>query len=122
MRLKWVLVVFAIGGEIYSVSHSWSIQDEIGDIILNRYAEEVEMSPVVFPHSYHSNRYKCKECHEGIFIMKKGANDITEAKMIQGEYCGECHDGRDAFALLYCVRCHSGRSKDNPKTGGVEKK
>ena len=110
-KALWVLVVMLAGANFYSFSTSWSQQNKVEDIILDRYTEKAKMPSVVFPHSFHNNLYKCEECHEEIFIMQKGANNITESKMIQGKYCGKCHDGKDAFSLLYCDRCHSGESK-----------
>jgi hypothetical protein len=32
-------------------------------------------------------------------------------KIIKGEFCGKCHNGRIAWAPLYCDRCHSGKSE-----------
>jgi c(7)-type cytochrome triheme protein len=42
--------------------------------------------------------------------MRQGSNDINMGKIIQGEYCGKCHNGKIAWAPLYCDRCHSGAS------------
>lgn len=84
---------------------------EYGDIIMNREAEQAEMPPVVFPHWFHRIRYKCKVCHPDIFVMKAGANEVSMIKIIKGEYCGKCHNGRIAWAPLYCDRCHSGKSE-----------
>ena len=93
---------------------------EYGDIIMNREAEKAEMPPVVFPHWFHRIRFKCKVCHEDIFVMKAGANEVTMIKIIKGEYCGKCHNGRIAWAPLYCDRCHSGTSQFSisPSQGG----
>ncbi len=85
-------------------------QAEYADLTLNRYAEQAGMPPVIFPHWFHRIRFKCKVCHEDIFIMRQGSNDINMAKIIQGEYCGRCHNGKIAWAPLYCDRCHSGQS------------
>ena len=85
-------------------------QAEYADLTLNRYAEQAGMPPVVFPHWFHRIRFKCKVCHEEIFLMRQGSNDINMGKIIQGEYCGKCHNGRIAWAPLYCDRCHSGAS------------
>jgi c(7)-type cytochrome triheme protein len=93
---------------------------EYGDIIMNREAEAAEMPPVVFPHWFHRIRFKCKVCHDDIFVMKAGANEVTMIKIIKGEFCGKCHNGRIAWAPLYCDRCHSGKSKFTiaPSQGG----
>jgi c(7)-type cytochrome triheme protein len=98
----------------------WDLGAEYGDIIMNREAEKAEMPPVVFPHWFHRIRFKCKVCHDDIFVMKAGANEVTMIKIIKGEFCGKCHNGRIAWAPLYCDRCHSGKSQFTiaPSQGG----
>ena len=86
-------------------------QAEYGDIIMNREAEKSEMPPVIFPHWFHRIRFKCKVCHPDLFIMRAGANEISMLKIIKGEFCGKCHNGKIAWAPLYCDRCHSGKSE-----------
>jgi len=95
---------------------------EYGDITMNRYAEEAGVPPVIFPHWFHRIRFKCKICHSDIFEMRTGANDVTMIKIIKGQYCGKCHNGRIAWAPLYCDRCHSGESEVTipPSRGFVE--
>jgi len=83
---------------------------EYGDVVLDRYKEimaEVGLPPVVFPHWSHRIQFKCKACHESIFVMEKGASDITMSAIIDGEFCGKCHNGKIAWDPLYCDRCHS---------------
>lgn len=83
---------------------------EYGDVVLDRYKDvmaEVGLQPVVFPHWTHRIRFKCKTCHESIFPMKRGASDITMSAIIDGQYCGQCHNGKIAWDPLYCDRCHS---------------
>ena len=84
---------------------------EYGDIVMNREAEKAQMPPVVFPHWFHRIRFKCKVCHEDIFVMRAGANHVTMIEIIKGNFCGKCHNGRVAWAPLYCDRCHSGKSE-----------
>ncbi len=84
---------------------------EYGDIVMNREAEKAEMPPVIFPHWFHRIRFKCKVCHPDVFVMRAGANEVSMLKIIKGEYCGKCHNGRIAWAPLYCDRCHSGKSE-----------
>ena len=89
---------------------------EYGDVVLDRYKEimaEVGLSPVVFPHWTHRIQFKCKACHESIFVMQKGASDITMSAIIDGEFCGNCHNGKIAWDALYCDRCHSLSVLDN---------
>lgn len=64
------------------------------------------MNDVLFPHKIHTEWLACKNCHTGIFQMKKGGNNITMAKIVKGQYCGVCH-GKVSFPIANCNRCHS---------------
>lgn len=111
--MKKVLIVLSFAVlvlSIFSFVELTPTQAEYADLTLNKYAEQAGMPPVIFPHWFHRIRFKCKVCHEDIFIMRQGSNDINMQKIIQGEYCGRCHNGRIAWAPLYCDRCHSGTS------------
>lgn len=61
---------------------------------------------VVFPHLPHTLWLDCRNCHPGIFLMQAGANPVTMAKILKGEFCGRCH-GIVAFPISDCFRCHS---------------
>ena len=61
---------------------------------------------VVFPHFPHTLWLDCRNCHPGIFLMQAGANPVTMAKILRGEFCGRCH-GVVAFPIADCFRCHS---------------
>ena len=105
----WILLVACIamfvGLFVTGVS-----QAEYGDVVLNSKSASMKkagVKPVMFPHWFHRIRFKCKVCHEDIFIIKKGANDINMSKIMRGEYCGKCHNGLIAWEPLYCDRCHS---------------
>ncbi len=83
---------------------------EYGDIVLKSKVasmKKASVKQVVFPHWFHRIRFKCKVCHEDIFILRAGANDINMAKIMDGEFCGKCHNGLIAWEPLYCDRCHS---------------
>ncbi len=102
-----LMTCLAISAVIVS---SGTVNAEWGDIVLNSKSKSMHkagVKPVVFPHWFHRIRFKCKVCHEDIFIIKKGANDINMEKIISGNYCGKCHNGMTAWAPLYCERCHS---------------
>jgi c(7)-type cytochrome triheme protein len=89
---------------------------EYGDVVLNRYAQEHGMRPVVFPHWFHRIRFRCKVCHNELgFEMRAGANDVTMADIIDGRFCGMCHNGEIAWTVENCDLCHSGR--DGLKSG-----
>ena len=64
------------------------------------------MSDVVYPHKQHTEWLDCINCHPGIFIPMKGANQISMASIMMGEKCGVCH-GKVAFPVSECRRCHS---------------
>jgi len=84
---------------------------EYGDIVMNAKAEamrEAEVDDVLFPHWFHRIRYRCSVCHEKIFTLKAGSNDITMSDIsIEHKMCGACHDGSIAWEALECDRCHS---------------
>ncbi|MCW8924365.1 MAG: hypothetical protein OQK69_12180, partial [Gammaproteobacteria bacterium] len=66
---------------------------EYGDVVLNTYAEASGMKPVIFPHWFHRIRFTCKVCHSDLgFKMKAGANNIKMMEIMEGQYCGNCHN------------------------------
>ena len=94
---------------------SQSASAEYGDIVINNYSDEAGMRPAIFPHWFHRIRFRCKVCHADLgFEFKAGGNDITMLKIIDGEFCGACHDGDIAWSVENCDLCHSG--KPNTKT------
>ncbi len=82
---------------------------EYGDIVMNNFADAAEMRPVVFPHWFHRIRFNCSVCHADLgFKFGAGKNEITMAKIIEGEFCGACHNGEIAWSIENCDVCHSG--------------
>ena len=82
---------------------------EYGDVVLNKRAELAEMRPVIFPHWFHRMRFRCKVCHHELgFQMKAGSNDINMVDIIDGKFCGMCHNGDIAWTVENCDLCHSG--------------
>ena len=82
---------------------------EYGDVLINNYSESAGMRPVVFPHWFHRIRFRCKVCHADLgFKMQAGGNQINMLKIIDGEYCGACHNGEVAWSVETCDLCHSG--------------
>ena len=99
-----------------TVSYTLNVFAEYADVVLNRNAEKEDMRPVVFPHWFHRIRFRCKVCHGELgFIMRAGANKIDMGAIIDGKYCGMCHDGDIAWSVDNCDLCHSG--KPGLKTG-----
>ena len=86
------------------------IQAEYGDVILNRYGEDNDMRPGIFPHWFHRIRFRCKVCHHELgFEMRAGSNDITMDDIVQGRFCGMCHNGEIAWSVDNCDLCHTGK-------------
>ena len=83
---------------------------EYGDVVLNEHSSAANMRPVVFPHWFHRIRFRCKVCHGDLgFEFKAGGNDINMMKIIDGQYCGACHNGDIAWSIENCELCHSGK-------------
>jgi c(7)-type cytochrome triheme protein len=61
--------------------------------------------PARFNHENHA-KLGCKECHMGIFPMKKGISRMTMDSIYEGRYCGACHNGKKAFSSSECGLCH----------------
>jgi c(7)-type cytochrome triheme protein len=88
-------------------------QAEYGDVVINNYSDAAGMRPVVFPHWFHRIRFRCKVCHADLgFKFQAGGNEINMVKIIDGQFCGACHNGDIAWSVENCNLCHSG----NPKT------
>jgi c(7)-type cytochrome triheme protein len=82
---------------------------EYADVVINNFADAAGMRPVVFPHWFHRIRFRCKVCHADLgFKFKAGGNKITMAKIIEGKFCGACHNGEIAWTVENCGMCHSG--------------
>lgn len=81
-----------------------------GNFVMKGRIQEMEakgLPPVLFPHWVHRLIYDCKACHQELFAMKRGANGLSQAKIIGGAQCGACHNGTTSFsAKENCKRCH----------------
>jgi c(7)-type cytochrome triheme protein len=83
---------------------------EYGDVVMNNYSDAAGMRPVVFPHWFHRVRFRCKVCHADLgFQFKAGGNQINMLKVIDGQFCGACHNGELAWSAENCNLCHSGK-------------
>jgi c(7)-type cytochrome triheme protein len=86
------------------------VQAEYADVVINRQAEKNGMRPVVFPQWFHRIRFRCKVCHAELgFKMRAGSNPITMTDIIDGRFCGACHNNEIAWSLENCDLCHSGK-------------
>ena len=83
---------------------------EYGDVVINNYSDQAGMRPAVFPHWFHRIRFACKVCHADLgFKFKAGGNEINMVKIIDGQYCGACHNGNIAWSVENCDLCHTGK-------------
>ena len=86
------------------------VHAEYGDVVLNKRAEKEGVRPVVFPHWFHRIRFRCKVCHSELgFKMRAGSNDVLMADIINGKFCGMCHNDQVAWGAANCDLCHSGK-------------
>jgi c(7)-type cytochrome triheme protein len=85
-------------------------QAEYADVVINRQAEKNGMRPVIFPPWFHRIRFRCKVCHAELgFKMRAGSNTITMTDIIEGKFCGACHNNDIAWSPENCDLCHSGK-------------
>ena len=82
---------------------------EYGDIAFTRKKDDMPgVPPAVFPHYVHRIQFRCYVCHDAIFQMKAGADDVDMDAIQAGRFCGTCHNGERAFQPSFdtCPRCH----------------
>ena len=93
----------------FSFMYYEAARAEYGDVVINEFSDEAGMRPVIFPHWFHRIRFRCKVCHGDLgFKFEAGGNGINMLKIIDGEYCGACHNGNVAWSIENCDLCHSG--------------
>lgn len=81
---------------------------EYADVVLNKYSDKEGVRPVIFPHWFHRIRFQCRVCHQELgFEMRVGSNQVTMDEIIDGKFCGACHDGETAWSVDHCDLCHS---------------
>lgn len=89
---------------------SHAARAEYGDIVINNYADAAGVSPVIFPHWLHRMRFTCNVCHADLgFKLKAGSSGINMAKIMDGQFCGACHNGSIAWNVENCSMCHSAK-------------
>lgn len=102
VSMRWLLLMMAVL-LLPSIAGA-----EYGDVVINNYSDKAGMRPVVFPHWFHRVRFRCKVCHGDLgFKFKAGGNEINMVKIIDGQYCGACHNGEIAWSVENCDVCHS---------------
>lgn len=101
--LATLMIAGALGG------HPSAVRAEYGDVVMNNYSTLAGMRPVVFPHWFHRVRFTCKACHADLgFKFQAGGNQVNMLKIIDGQFCGACHNGDLAWSVENCNICHSG--------------
>lgn len=106
LRRVVLAMCLLLGGLIGSTA----AQAEYGDIVINNYSDGAGMRPAIFPHWFHRIRFRCKVCHADLgFKFQAGGNKINMLKIIDGEFCGACHNGEVAWSPENCNLCHSGK-------------
>ncbi|MDP4299109.1 c(7)-type cytochrome triheme domain-containing protein [Leptothrix discophora] len=84
-------------------------QAEYGDVVINQRSDAEGVRPVVFPHWFHRIRFRCKVCHQELgFEMRAGANRVRMNDIVDGQFCGACHNNVVAWGPDRCDLCHSG--------------
>ena len=114
MRFEWnvgtILALFACAAVIQLALFAAPARAEFGDIVMNQTSDAAGIRPVVFPHWFHRIRYSCKACHSDLGIkFKTGGNHIDMVKVMDGLYCGACHNGEIAWSVEHCDLCHTGK-------------
>ena len=110
-----ILTALTVCGDSFaemSGSYSNLIQPEkYGNILLSRKCVSAGKMAVLFTHWTHRMKYSCRVCHLELgFPMEVNAVDITMELNRSGEFCGYCHDGKEAFGTTEedCEKCHRG--------------
>lgn len=112
-RRPWLLAILVLAAAVLGFVDIKPARAEYGDVVINNHSDEAGVRPVVFPHWFHRVRFRCKVCHTDLgFKFQAGGNDINMVKIIDGQYCGACHNGSVAWSVENCDLCHSG----NPGT------
>lgn len=102
-------LTIAVGVTVWG-SASTEVRAEYGDIVINNYSDAAGMRPAIFPHWFHRIRFRCKVCHADLgFKFQAGGNEINMVKIIDGQFCGACHNGEIAWSVENCNFCHSGK-------------
>ncbi len=84
-----------------------------GNFVMKEHEEQMKsegLAPVIYPHWVHRIWFECKVCHEELFTMKMGTNNISQEHIVDGKQCGVCHNGKMAFGAAdgqSCNKCHS---------------
>ena len=110
MKALWCALLLALGLLVALPAAA-----EYGDVVLDRNSTKQGMRAVVFPHWFHRIRYRCKVCHSELgFKMRAGANLVQMNDIINGKFCGMCHNGQVAWSPDRCDLCHTAKKGVKP--------
>ena len=108
-KIRYIRLLAAVLAIPILVIVSLQTQAEYADVVLNRNSEKEGVRPVIYPHWFHRIRFQCRVCHTELgFEMRVGANKVTMEGIIDGKFCGACHNGEIAWTVENCDLCHSG--------------
>ena len=109
-NVTWLLALLMAAMAVLAALAQRDAHAEYGDVVINNFSDASGVRPVVFPHWFHRIRFRCKVCHSDLgFKFKAGGNEINMLKIIDGQYCGACHNGSVAWSVENCDLCHSGK-------------
>lgn len=111
MNWKAVAACAALAASVMALSGArHEARAEYGDVVMNNFSDGAGMRPVIFPHWFHRVRFRCRACHTDLgFKFKAGGNEINMLKIIDGQFCGACHNGSVAWSVENCDLCHSAK-------------
>ncbi|MEJ8836778.1 c(7)-type cytochrome triheme domain-containing protein [Ramlibacter sp. AN1133] len=110
MKALWCALLLALGLLVALPAAA-----EYGDVVLDRNSTKQGMRAVVFPHWFHRIRFRCKVCHSELgFKMRAGANLVQMNDIINGKFCGMCHNGQIAWSPDRCDLCHTAKKGVKP--------
>ncbi len=113
-----LFIAFALE-DSYGIREKRTTHHEYANVVINNVSEKNNIAPVVFNHWLHRAQYSCRVCHVDLkFALKANGSGITEGANNKGQFCGACHNGKDAFgpedkgispgkSKKNCDRCHS---------------
>jgi len=107
---RWWSNVLLLAGVFALALGAPASRAEYGDVVINNFSDAAGMRPVIFPHWFHRMRFRCKVCHADLGSQfKAGGNQINMVKIIDGQFCGACHNGEIAWSVENCNLCHSAK-------------
>ena len=107
MRAR-VLVTLAVAVVVALPMIGLAVPDSVRIPRVKAHPQGAPQDEALFSHWRHGS-YRCYSCHPGVF--PQAPLGFTHAEMNAGQFCGACHDGREAKAVnsYRCEACHVAR-------------